>query len=142
MSKVGEGKARASDEQTRQEKGQPFTKTTNTKSSTESRTRAVEGMADTNGASSSNLGKRTRDESPAANVAPAAAESSDEDVGPMPAGAGGDDSDDDAGPMPAGPSSKKNGSAAAAKKRKVLKHEKVYLDNLPNADRYYSKEPP
>ena len=60
-----------------------------------------------------------------------------------------DDDDDDLGPMPmpataddigslsstAGPASK---SVAAAKKRKILRHEKVFLDNVPSADRYYS----
>jgi len=28
--------------------------------------------------------------------------------------------------------------SAIAKRRKLLKHEKVYLDNMPSADRYYS----
>ncbi|KAK7677765.1 hypothetical protein QCA50_019317 [Cerrena zonata] len=46
----------------------------------------------------------------------------------------GDDSDDDVGPMPmpAGP-----GDNGVRKKRKVLPHEKLYLDHLPSADRYY-----
>ncbi|CAL1712579.1 unnamed protein product [Somion occarium] len=48
---------------------------------------------------------------------------------------GHDESDDDVGPMPmpAGPG--ENGSIK--KKRKVLPHEKLYLDHLPSADRYY-----
>lgn len=61
----------------------------------------------------------------------------DDDVGPMPVPAGddadGDDADD--GPMPAKASA--GSSAGANKKRKILQHEKVYLDNLPSADRYY-----
>ncbi|BGP43579.1 Peptidyl-prolyl cis-trans isomerase cyp15 [Rhodotorula kratochvilovae] len=47
--------------------------------------------------------------------------------------AGEDDSDDDIGPMPLPAAD----AAVAAKKRKVLKHEKLYLDHLPAADRYY-----
>ncbi|GAA6019190.1 hypothetical protein JCM8202_000928 [Rhodotorula sphaerocarpa] len=41
--------------------------------------------------------------------------------------------DDDVGPMPL-PADE--GAAIAAKKRKTLKHEKLYLDHLPAADRY------
>ena len=104
-------------------------------------------------ASAVSLGKRTRSASPlegsskknghsqsttaAGNDDEQANESSDDDnVGPMPMPEGaGDESDDEAGPMPAaGPAASK----AVAKKRKVLKYEKVYLDNLPSADRYYS----
>jgi peptidylprolyl isomerase domain and WD repeat-containing protein 1 len=53
---------------------------------------------------------------------------------PMPEAA---DSGDEAGPVPA-KSATAGSSKAAAKRRKVLKYEKVYLDNLPSADRYYS----
>ncbi|GJE98402.1 peptidyl-prolyl cis-trans isomerase [Phanerochaete sordida] len=45
-----------------------------------------------------------------------------------------DESDDDIGPMPM-PAGAGNG--AVKKKRKVLPHEKLYLDHLPSADRYY-----
>ncbi|TFL06846.1 hypothetical protein BDV98DRAFT_556785 [Pterulicium gracile] len=44
-----------------------------------------------------------------------------------------DDDDDDVGPMPMPDS---NG-AASRKKRKVLPHEKLFLEHLPSADRYY-----
>ncbi|EKM51860.1 uncharacterized protein PHACADRAFT_127818 [Phanerochaete carnosa HHB-10118-sp] len=72
------------------------------------------------------LGKRGRDgheihEKPEADAnvqVEAAEDESDDDVGPM--------------PMPAGA-----GNGAAKKKRKVLPHEKLYLDHLPSADRYY-----
>ncbi|KAI0050418.1 peptidyl-prolyl cis-trans isomerase [Auriscalpium vulgare] len=44
-----------------------------------------------------------------------------------------DESDDEVGPMPdAGPA-----SGGVKKKRKVLPHEKLYLDHMPSADRYY-----
>ncbi|SCV68228.1 BQ2448_349 [Microbotryum intermedium] len=43
----------------------------------------------------------------------------------------GDDDDDDFGPMPL------PAGAVPTKKRKVLAHEKLYLDHLPSADRYY-----
>ncbi|KAI0729627.1 hypothetical protein C8Q72DRAFT_305106 [Fomitopsis betulina] len=46
-----------------------------------------------------------------------------------------DDDDDDVGPMPMPAEASANG--AAKKKRKVLPHEKLYLDHLPSADRYY-----
>ncbi|KDE08493.1 peptidylprolyl isomerase [Microbotryum lychnidis-dioicae p1A1 Lamole] len=42
-----------------------------------------------------------------------------------------DDDDDDFGPMPL------PAGAVPTKKRKVLAHEKLYLDHLPSADRYY-----
>ncbi|KAF9241111.1 hypothetical protein BU15DRAFT_45146 [Melanogaster broomeanus] len=45
-----------------------------------------------------------------------------------------DESDDDVGPMPMPASA--NG-ITTKKKRKVLPHEKLYLDHLPNADQYY-----
>lgn len=54
---------------------------------------------------------------------------------PVPAGDDADGDDADAGPMPAKASA--GSSAGANKKRKILQHEKVYLDNLPSADRYY-----
>ncbi|BGP11452.1 Peptidyl-prolyl cis-trans isomerase cyp15 [Rhodotorula toruloides] len=47
--------------------------------------------------------------------------------------AGADDSDDDVGPMPLPATD----AAVATKKRKILKHEKLYLDHLPAADRYH-----
>ncbi|KAK9897692.1 hypothetical protein P389DRAFT_60626 [Cystobasidium minutum MCA 4210] len=103
-------------------------------------------------ASAVSLGKRTRSASPAgeeegssskrngnghAQTNADASDSDDDDVGPMPV----PESDDDAeaGPMPAGlgGSTAAATSKAALKKRKVLKYEKVYLDNLPSADRYY-----
>ncbi|KAI0259831.1 hypothetical protein BC834DRAFT_1045054 [Gloeopeniophorella convolvens] len=46
-----------------------------------------------------------------------------------------DDSDDDVGPMPMPEGAA--ASTAAKKKRKVLPHERLYLDHLPNADRYH-----
>ncbi|ESK87163.1 peptidyl-prolyl cis-trans isomerase [Moniliophthora roreri MCA 2997] len=46
-----------------------------------------------------------------------------------------DDSDDDLGPMPM-PAGVEEGSSQK-KKRKVLPHEKLYLDHLPNTDQYY-----
>ncbi|KAI5896714.1 uncharacterized protein SCHCODRAFT_02615627 [Schizophyllum commune H4-8] len=60
----------------------------------------------------------------------------EEDVGPQPAAAGGgdmDDSDDDVGPMPM----PADAAAVPKKKRKVLPHEKLYLEHLPNAEQYY-----
>ncbi|KAI0695992.1 hypothetical protein BC835DRAFT_1272557 [Cytidiella melzeri] len=57
---------------------------------------------------------------------------------PLPANAGvegQDDSDDDVGPMPMPAGAGDNGSVK--KKRKVLPHEKLYLDRLPSADRYW-----
>lgn len=68
-----------------------------------------------------------------------ASESSDDDddVGPMPMPAGGSGGPEGDGQAAAGKAS--STSKAAAKKRKLLKYEKVYLDNMPNADRYYSE---
>ncbi|KAF9221560.1 hypothetical protein BS17DRAFT_737282 [Gyrodon lividus] len=72
------------------------------------------------------LGKREREdeEQPSTSVqdapaqdAPTNEDESDEDVGPM--------------PMPA------SANGATKKKRKVLPHEKLYLDHLPDADQYY-----
>ena len=98
------------------------------------------------------LGKRTRETSASASTDlagqdgqsvtkvsadEAVSSDDDDDVGPMPVPAGddadGDDADD--GPMPAKASA--GSSAGASKKRKILQHEKVYLDNMPSADRYY-----
>lgn len=45
-----------------------------------------------------------------------------------------EDSDDDVGPMPMPAEASKSGGAK--KKRKVLPHEKLYLEHLPSADRY------
>ncbi|KAI8994143.1 hypothetical protein BD414DRAFT_274653 [Trametes punicea] len=45
-----------------------------------------------------------------------------------------DDDDDDVGPLPMPASAEGH---VAKKKRKVLPHEKLYLDHLPSADRYY-----
>ncbi|OSD07269.1 peptidyl-prolyl cis-trans isomerase [Trametes coccinea BRFM310] len=45
-----------------------------------------------------------------------------------------DDDDDDVGPMPMPADAEVH---VAKKKRKVLPHEKLYLDHLPSADRYY-----
>ncbi|KAI0769008.1 peptidyl-prolyl cis-trans isomerase [Trametes elegans] len=45
-----------------------------------------------------------------------------------------DDDDDDVGPMPMPADAEHH---VAKKKRKVLPHEKLYLDHLPSADRYY-----
>ncbi|GAA6059578.1 hypothetical protein JCM10212_000634 [Sporobolomyces blumeae] len=56
------------------------------------------------------------------------------DIGAADVVENGDDSDDDdvgPMPMPAG------ADGAPAKKRKVLKHERLYLDRLPSADRYW-----
>ncbi|TKA54510.1 hypothetical protein B0A53_03203 [Rhodotorula sp. CCFEE 5036] len=57
------------------------------------------------------------DKAPLENAAPAEESDDDDDVGPMPMPAGAD-----------GPT--------AAKRRRTLKHEKLYLDHLPAADRY------
>lgn len=46
-----------------------------------------------------------------------------------------DDSDEDMGPMPMPDSGAANGGVK--KKRKVLPHERLFLDHLPSADRYY-----
>ncbi|KAH7923839.1 hypothetical protein BV22DRAFT_1130346 [Leucogyrophana mollusca] len=46
-----------------------------------------------------------------------------------------DDSDDDVGPMPMPATVASNGGSK--KKRKVLPHEKLYLDHLPDAEQYY-----
>ncbi|KAF5369325.1 hypothetical protein D9758_002745 [Tetrapyrgos nigripes] len=65
------------------------------------------------------LGKRGRNEEPngnAPNVSDAA-ESDDDDLGPV--------------PMPAG------AEGSSKKKRKVLPHERLYLDHLPNTDQYW-----
>ncbi|GJN94391.1 hypothetical protein Rhopal_007471-T1 [Rhodotorula paludigena] len=56
------------------------------------------------------------------------------DIGAVDVAQQDDDSDDDIGPMPL-PAA--DAAVAAAKKRKVLKHEKLYLDHLPASDRYY-----
>ncbi|KAI0789736.1 peptidyl-prolyl cis-trans isomerase [Abortiporus biennis] len=48
---------------------------------------------------------------------------------------GDSDSDDDVGPMPLPAGAAENGGVK--KKRKVLPHEKLYLEHLPSADRYY-----
>lgn len=84
------------------------------------------------------LGKRARSPfSIAANTiedtqqAEASDEENEEDEGPMPMPAIVDDEDGEAA-KPAMP------RTIASKKRKTLKYEKVYLDNLPSADRYYS----
>lgn len=45
-----------------------------------------------------------------------------------------DDSDDEIGPMPDAPSVEM--SKGRKKKRAVLPHERVYLDNMPDTDRY------
>jgi len=67
--------------------------------------------------------------------------------GEGPASSDDDDDDDDLGPMPmpaagdgsdvAGPSAASAGMAATVKRRKILRHERVYLENVPSADRYY-----
>lgn len=95
------------------------------------------------------LGKRTRSVTPPAastNGHAAAASTSianeddssdDDDVGPMPMPEGGDDNE--AGPSSATATSTSTNTKAAAKRRKILKYERVYLDNMPSADRYYSE---
>jgi len=102
-------------------------------------------------ASTVSLGKRTRSASPPsgngqgdhagknghAQAGEGESDSDDDDVGPMPVPEGAE-SDDETGPLPASAKSGAGSSKAAAKRRKILKYEKVYLDNLPSADRYYS----
>ncbi|KAJ1303356.1 hypothetical protein OPQ81_011550 [Rhizoctonia solani] len=64
---------------------------------------------------------RASDEAPAEHVAettPEVEDGDDDDIGPM--------------PMPEGPSAEE----AVKKKRKVLPHERLFLDHLPSADRY------
>ncbi|KAF8755141.1 Cyclophilin type peptidyl-prolyl cis-trans isomerase/CLD [Rhizoctonia solani] len=65
---------------------------------------------------------RVSDEAPADDVAEATPDVED------------DDDDDDIGPMPVPESAPASG--AAKKKRKVLPHERLFLDHLPSADRY------
>ena len=78
----------------------------------------------------SNLGKRPRDEAAAATAGgqedAETSEDDDDDLGPMPM------------PATATAATVEDAPARAAKKRKILKHEKVFLDNVPSADRYYS----
>ncbi|KAJ7250844.1 peptidyl-prolyl cis-trans isomerase [Mycena haematopus] len=66
------------------------------------------------------LGKRARNEDPDADTSSKQPRPADED-----------DSDDEQGPMPL------PAGDGAKKKRKVLPHEKLYLEHLPNADQYY-----
>ncbi|RXW25352.1 hypothetical protein EST38_g494 [Candolleomyces aberdarensis] len=73
------------------------------------------------------LGKRPREDAPNANDEPM------EDRNAT-AGDGDSDSDDDVGPMPMPASAQ---AAATRKKRKVLPHEKTYLEHLPDALQYY-----
>ena len=61
---------------------------------------------------------------------PESSDDDDDDLGPMPMPAAGDGSDD------AGPSAASAGMATV-KRRKILRHERVYLENVPSADRYY-----
>ncbi|BEJ08398.1 hypothetical protein CcaverHIS641_0504830 [Cutaneotrichosporon cavernicola] len=68
------------------------------------------------------LGKRARDEA-------------SESASPGPAPPGDDDSDDEIGPMPV--PAAENGGGARKKRRAVLPHERLYLEHLPDADRYY-----
>ncbi|CED84173.1 peptidyl-prolyl cis-trans isomerase [Phaffia rhodozyma] len=80
--------------------------------------------------------KRPRDTTPPVSggepgslaVLDAEPESDEDDIGPMPEAPGDDDAED--GPQPPGEQKKR-------KKRKVLAHEKLFLDHLPSADRYY-----
>ncbi|KAF8713087.1 Cyclophilin type peptidyl-prolyl cis-trans isomerase/CLD, partial [Rhizoctonia solani] len=65
---------------------------------------------------------RVSDEAPADDVAEATPDVED------------DDDDDDIGPMPVPEGAPASG--AAKKKRKVLPHERLFLDHLPSADRY------
>ncbi|KAI0036439.1 peptidyl-prolyl cis-trans isomerase [Vararia minispora EC-137] len=67
------------------------------------------------------LGKRDRNDE--TNDAPP--------TGPL--GGQDEESDDDVGPMPVPESS----NGASKKKRKTLPHERLYLEHLPSADRYY-----
>ncbi|KAF8147325.1 hypothetical protein K438DRAFT_1626382 [Mycena galopus ATCC 62051] len=69
------------------------------------------------------LGKRTRNEDPDAGS------SSKQPRSDAPVEE--DDSDDEQGPMPL------PAAEVAKKKRKVLPHEKLYLEHLPDADQYY-----
>ncbi|BEJ15987.1 hypothetical protein CspHIS471_0505920 [Cutaneotrichosporon sp. HIS471] len=68
------------------------------------------------------LGKRARDEA-------------SESASPGPAPPQDDDSDDEIGPMPV--PAVENGGGARKKRRAVLPHERLYLEHLPDADRYY-----
>ncbi|KAK7056845.1 Peptidyl-prolyl cis-trans isomerase cyp15 [Paramarasmius palmivorus] len=74
------------------------------------------------GQDASVLGKRAREEN------------SDQQNGDGAQNTVDDDSDDDLGPMPMPAGAEGNGQK---KKRKVLPHEKLYLDHLPNTDQYY-----
>ncbi|GMK55580.1 hypothetical protein CspeluHIS016_0206360 [Cutaneotrichosporon spelunceum] len=68
------------------------------------------------------LGKRARNEV-------------SESASPGPAPPGDDDSDDEIGPMPV--PEVVNGGGVRKKRRAVLPHERLYLEHLPDADRYY-----
>ncbi|THH28223.1 hypothetical protein EUX98_g5970 [Antrodiella citrinella] len=77
------------------------------------------------------LGKRTRNDAVTSNEKPPVdgeGEVKEEEGNGMD-----EDSDDDVGPMPI-PAGENGG---VKKKRKVLPHEKLYLSNLPSADRYF-----
>ncbi|THH20079.1 hypothetical protein EW146_g1181 [Bondarzewia mesenterica] len=90
-------------------------------------------MSDDEQTDSSVLGKRIRDGDGNAGV-----RSEDEDMGPPPAPIDDvhtEETDDDVGPMPMPDNGATNGGAK--KKRKVLPHERLFLDHLPSADRYY-----
>ncbi|PCH40031.1 peptidyl-prolyl cis-trans isomerase [Wolfiporia cocos MD-104 SS10] len=88
-------------------------------------------MSDTEG-DATVLGKRVRDGDDASEDTERVKA---EDVDVPPANGEDDDDDEDIGPMPMPADGSGNG--AVKKKRKVLPHEKLYLDHLPSADRYY-----
>lgn len=82
-------------------------------------------MSDNGTPDESVLGKRVRDHAETADAEP--------DVAINPTAEESED-DDDVGPMPVQDT---GASGAVKKKRKVLPHERLYLDHLPSADRYY-----
>ncbi|EMD39875.1 hypothetical protein CERSUDRAFT_112125 [Gelatoporia subvermispora B] len=81
------------------------------------------------------LGKRTRNGDNMQENTDRDQAQAEETVASVQQADGEDDDDDDIGPMPMPVDAPGNG--AAKKKRKVLPHEKLYLDHLPSADRYF-----
>ncbi|KAI6030857.1 hypothetical protein F5J12DRAFT_762754 [Pisolithus orientalis] len=82
-------------------------------------------MSDASQDDSSVLGKRERDEDEQNGMS--------DEIGPPPADVNQDESDEDVGPMPM----PAGAPGTTKKKRKVLPHERVYLEHLPSADQYY-----
>ncbi|KAI0917240.1 hypothetical protein AcV5_007761 [Taiwanofungus camphoratus] len=87
------------------------------------------------GQDTSVLGKRSRNGRDVQDENPTKTESVENGVGQASVDGDDDDEGDDVGPMPMPAGN--DGNGVVKKKRKVLPHEKLYLDHLPSADRYY-----